>query len=835
MDVRTIQNSPAPAMATPVPTENSVRKTHGRAASASRGRSQVPSLTSTHAVGTHLPLSPTAVAPRNAPHVHPALVDSTLNPSQRAQLIVQLLDQAKEQQWNRRVAAFEGLAALFAPAVTSGSAASASPSSSSSSFASNHGRKIPELWLAQSSIVFGLKTGLGDVHHKVNAAVLRCVGNVLTPSGQSGGQYSIDECKPVLDRLLADVFACLSHGRLSIREQANALLNQLTTFFSVDLLLACLIQKCFDAIQQTHAGTNHAKVRLGVLEFVHYLIPLSGEFFRTVAQTETSSGTPVGVNGPLRLLLFRIAPFLSSSTSTSVASGDPKLKKLALAVCHTLYVGFEREFFAALACLPVPMNRLVRRALVESLPEIEAKIVKEGVNGAGAGERRTQQQQYPRDSEDDVAMRTLDFDRSSQHPHQQHESHQQQAEVKSSPWDSATTYSAYSTRSLPAHSPLSTYSPFQQQPQQPKSTQPSSGAMFSFDGPPINGAAQASYSPNTYADSPYTVAASSSSQRPLPGSSTMTRAYSAPAVDPLGQSSSGSPPASYTPQSAMETYSSYPPANASSSSSDSSLLSLLSTCGASNLHQSSRRSALDRLAQLAASERERFSGAAWERMLLVLADGLAEACQEKPRDPEGQNELSSVVLTTLSSLVRVHVYAFQRMMHAPGGAGKACMELLLRSLLHALRSAEGGSQQAEMSSRCFAAMADLTPIETLVPLLLQQVSSPPTPRSAQDEAALKLVLQTLTSTIDYRLPQESLLQDVHASTGDIWLDVIVHGLAACTAEQVLVRKLVISAFVAVYAKVGEQLLTRLGELPPILRKLILVYTQKYDEKQRNRS
>ena len=839
---RLIGNSPAPPMATPVPAESSVRKTHGRVASASRGRTQAPSLTSTHAVGTHLPLSPTSSAPRNAAHVHPALVDPSLNPSQRAQLIVQLIEQGKEPQWNRRVAAFEGLAALFAPALTS--AASSASASPSSSFASNHGRKIPELWLAQQPIIFSLKSGLGDPHHKVAAAVLRCVGNALVPSGAQGGQYSAEECKPVLDRLLADVFACLSHGRLSIREQANALLNQLTSSFPVDLLLAVLIQKCFDAIQQTHAGTNHAKVRLGVLEFIHYLIPLSGEYFRTVAQTETSSGTPVGVNGPLRLLLMRIAPFLSSSASASTASGDPKLKKLALSVCHTLYLGFEGTFFPALACLPVPMNRLVRRALVESLPEIEQKIVKEGMNGGKtwtSQEQQRQQLHQQQRSEDDVAMRTLDFDRSSQHGQP---SESQHPEMESSPWDTATTYSAYSTRSLPAHSPQSTYSmPFQQQPNQaqsaPKSAQPSAGASFSFDkaatmnGGGMNGAQQAAYSPNAYADAPYSTSTASSSQRPLPGSTTMTRAYSAPAMDPHGPSASGLPYSSYTPQSAIDSYSSYPSVTAPHP--DASLLSLLATCGASNLHQSSRRSALERLSQLASSEQERFSPAGWERMLLVLADGLAEACQENPRSPEAQSELATIVLSILTSLVRVHMYAFHRMMH-PGGAGTACMELLLRSLLHALRSTiEGFTAQAEMAQMSFAGIAEVTPMETLLPLLLQQVSTPPTQRTAQDEAALKLVLQTLTNTIDHRLSQKILLHDVHSVTGEIWLDVIVHGLAACTAEQVLVRKLVISAFVAVYAKVGEELLSRLGDLPPILRKLILVYTQKYDEKQRTRS
>lgn len=878
-EVRTISNSPAPAMPVSAPAASSVRRpgSANRAASASRGR-QAPALTSTHAVRTHLPLSPTVVAPRNAPHVHKSLVDPALNPSQRAQLIAQLLEQAKESVWSKRVGAFEGLAALFAtrPADPLGGLPSSPSSSSSGILSAAGGRRIPELWIAQHQIIFGLKAGLGDVHHKVSSAVLTCLTSVLTPSGPAGGQYSLDECKPVLDRLLADIFACLSHGRLSIREQANSLLNHLTASFSVDLLLSTLLAKSFDAIHATPPGTNHAKVRLGILEFVHYLMPMSGDFFR---QTSHGGGDgPVGVNLPMKHLLARIGPFLSLSASASQASGDPKLKKLALAVCHTLYLGYAPQFFAALACLPVPLNRLVRRALVESLPDIEKRIAEEGERGRDTQDDDEDDQQPPQDHEEDTrtTMRELDFDRSQSHQSHlrlpdQYQQQRREEELESSPWDSATVYSTQSA-ALPTHSPASTYSmPFQQQPAQPPIDVGTSSSAFNFARPlhATSTPAPSSYSPQSYADAPYSMGGAvpreNGTAAYLP-SVPMTRSYSAPTIDALvsghsaqstsnrldafDQVRSASPWMNHTPQSDMDAYdqgaystlghSAAPPMT------EASLLTLLSSAGSANLHRASRRASLQSLQQVAGSPRAIFAGGAcgWERMLLLLADGLAEACQANPRDAPGQLDLAQVVLATLAALVQVHTYAFQRMVgqqqHASTAAsdsGRACMELLLRSLLHALRSEllaadDGPSGCTEVATACFTGMAALTPIETLLPLLLQQISSPPSQRTTQDEAALKLVLQTLTHTVDTRMTRLALLGAMSDGTGDAWLDVLVRGLAGCTAEQVLVRKLVIGAFVSLYAQVDDELQARLASLPPVLAKLVRIYTQKYDEKHR---
>lgn len=316
-------------------------RTHARSASAARSRpNKPPSVVGSPGAATH-------------PHT---LHDPPLSTSQRTAAIMGLMDQAKDALWSKRVDAYQQIASLF------------------SSDSSAPVVRLPELFLLSDKLIFTLKDGLMDVHHRVCAAVLTCISKMLVPD-TAGGQWSLDEMRAMMDKILVDIFSMLSHSKLPIREQANTLLNQITQTFPIDTLLATLIGRSFDQVHATGPGVNHAKVKLGILEYMHYLIPMSGQYFRAISHASGAIDDDAGlaVNAPMRALLMRISPFLSSGSSSS-ASGDPKLRKLTLGIMHTLYITYADTFFPTLSCLPVPMNRLVRRTLVETMPDIEQRI-----------------------------------------------------------------------------------------------------------------------------------------------------------------------------------------------------------------------------------------------------------------------------------------------------------------------------------------------------------------------------------------------------------------------------------------------------------------------------
>jgi hypothetical protein len=114
------------------------------------------------------------------------------------------------------------------------------------------------------------------------------------------------------------------------------------------------------------------------------------------------------------------------------------------------------------------------------------------------------------------------------------------------------------------------------------------------------------------------------------------------------------------------------------------------------------------------------------------------------------------------------------------------------------------------------------------------------------EGMLKLTLQRLASLIDQRLDNYTLLDSadsfglvrdstalgasVPPSSAPL-VECIVHALSLCTHSSVLVRKLVITAFVRLYARLRGDLLPFLDDLNPLLVKLVHIYINKFDTQQ----
>ena len=453
----------SPALATPsAPAASSLSGSRARSASAVRAS---PSVNMEGTGALHLgsqPLSPSQALLQSRGSTGsssggggggPArrelhLLDDPLSQSQRSALLLSLLEQARDPLWSKRVHAFEQLCLIFNGGAGAGSTG---PDAAGSHAMPGSGKKVPEVFVHLDKIVLCIKAGLGDVHHRVTAQALEACTALLTPAGLRGGpggQLSEGELRPALERLLPDLFALLSHAKLPLRAQANSALNQLSQDFPPELLCSLLVHRALDAAALAPSSSSSSsssgaqahpnKVKLAVLEFLQYLLPLSRNYFRNMTTLSGGGGGGEGgsasggggpmVNPPMRALLSRIAPLLSASADAApVSSGEPQLKKMCTALCRTLLLAFETPFLSALACLPVPVNRMVRRQLVESMPDFERKVAE--------NQNQQHQHQHQRQPHATATSSSLDeqFDaqRSSSRngdDHVDHEQHEQDQE-----------------------------------------------------------------------------------------------------------------------------------------------------------------------------------------------------------------------------------------------------------------------------------------------------------------------------------------------------------------------------------------------------------------------
>ena len=870
-----------------------------RSASAVRGGPANLGSTTALTLGP-LPVSPaqamlgkpiaTAAAPGSS-LLRRELLDEPLSHSQRSQLIQSLLDQTRDSDWAKRVHALEQLAVIFrggssAADATAPDAAPAGPV-----------KKIPELFVHLDKIALALRASLGDVHHRVATAAIQGCFALLTPlpDPAAAGQMTEAELRPAVERVLPDVFALLSHPKLALREQANSLLNHLTTHFAMELLLGVLVYKSLDSVNTTAPQAAHpSKIRLAMLEYVHYLIPLSGSYFRTLATLSDASGTAYGsqagavVNPPMRALLTRIAPLLSSSIDSTPSSKEPALRKLCLGICTTFYLSFAASFFPSLACLSHQQNRLVRKALIQSLPELEKKIAEQqqqkGGNGAAAMETQhtqqqqemEQQQQHDLEYEDDPQL-------------------QQQQEVDDEPYDAppepvAAWQPPASSASSAAQAPVSRQIDFTrqhsedssgiarappQQQQQQKPQQPAPQPHQQQQRPPQrpDPRFQRAFStPSQFGEN-----VSAAQQQPQQQQQQSERDEPDDYEEPLSARSQSSrapsshqPPSEDTwqPQSQPQSYRSLPPAvearpasaSPKASFSEAYISSLLHSLSSSS-DPMSRQSAFVQLEAYARSPHTVWASY-FERVLLALLD---LACAQPPKSPPGAaaedasdlaaraEEVAASIsssLRVLESLLQVHASHFTAQ---PNGA--RYLELLLRSMLQVMRTTQqpaesrtssqsgGGASSSSLSAQAsvvFQLSAALAPSPLLLRLLLHVLST-----EHAHEGVLKLCLQRLAAVIDERLDSAALgtpaaefgLNASNAgpsSSGAVpptVVSCIVHALSLCTHTAVLVRKLVITAFVRLYARLGGALLPHLDGLNPMLVKLVHIYIDKYDQQQ----
>jgi hypothetical protein len=259
-----------------------------------------------------------------------------------------------------------------------------------------------------------------------------------------------------------------------------------------------------------------------------------------------------------------------------------------------------------------------------------------------------------------------------------------------------------------------------------------------------------------------------------------------------------------------------------------------------------------------------------------------------PPPPQGApGTMVAASLGVLEALLQNHGMLFDPAMSPrPGGAGGGggvagtqgqgrYIELVLRSMMQVLRalplppysSSNGGSSSSSSLLRSPRAQAShalslqaisvfqlashlAPPVSLLLRLLLHAL------RSEQvHEGVLKLALQRLARLVDERLDGPTLMGNAErlgmqhpmasaalsprssggamggSSSDPTLLSVIVLSLSQCTHSSVLVRKLVITVFVRLYARVEGLLLPALEGLPPLLVKLVHIYIEKHEQQQ----
>jgi hypothetical protein len=255
-----------------------------------------------------------------------------------------------------------------------------------------------------------------------------------------------------------------------------------------------------------------------------------------------------------------------------------------------------------------------------------------------------------------------------------------------------------------------------------------------------------------------------------------------------------------------------------------------------------------------------------------------------PPPPQGApGTMVAASLGVLEALLQNHGMLFDpAMCPRPGGAGGGggvagaqgqgrYIELVLRSMMQVLRalplppysSSNGGSSSSSLLRSPRAQASHALSLQAISVFQLASHLAPPVSlllrlllhvlRSEQvHEGVLKLALQRLARLVDERLDGPTLMGNAErlgmqhpmasaalsprsggasGSSDPTLLSVIVLSLSQCTHSSVLVRKLVITVFVRLYARVEGLLLPALEGLPPLLVKLVHIYIEKHEQQQ----